>query len=219
MSTWTRNQKLTLLAFIGASILTITFGLASVFSKEFRQSIGIEPIQIQLCDRAYCKQKFAKLILKAQRNLVGIPSEQEVKFPIGVNSPISLRERPSAVGELQVIGSINKQGKVEPIKLSNIREIFEHHLNFLNSLDLSSNNKQKNIQFLQVSYFSNSSIYTARLDLIVVNPSTKVVYFLPNVLYSSVLKDALNAALNKEVIPNTTIKVENLDLKAIQNLP
>ncbi|MDY6803994.1 MAG: hypothetical protein SXA11_09335 [Cyanobacteriota bacterium] len=213
------EQKIDRQIAIMGLIVAILFGVFQIFYPEVRDWFGLE--SVQLCNRSSCRDKFSKLILKAKQNLSSMQANQPIQFPLGVNHPIRLTEsRPDSEQTWQVIGSINPEGKIEAITVADLLEMFDAHLNFLQDDTLSRMPEET-----QVLIASSSTTYAYAPDILVIdlvayNAQTQKIYILPNVTYNSVLKDALNAALNKEVRRNdkdvTRLVIDNDRVTQIQ---
>lgn len=195
------EQKIDRQIAIMGLIVAILFGVFQIFYPEVRELLEPEPVQ--LCNRSSCRDKFSKLILKAKQNLFSMQANQPIQFPLGVNEPIRLENsNANSQQTWQVIGSVNPEGKIEAITVADLLEMFDAHLNFLQDDTLLRMPEETQVLIASSSTTYAYALHIQVIDLVTYNTQTQKFYILPNVTYNSVLKDALNAALNKEVRRN-----------------
>lgn len=190
--------------FIVNILIAVLLAIVAFLTPQIQQLVGLEPSP--LCVRYSCVKKYEKLIIKAKKRMSKFNYSDSVKVPLGVNKPIRLTEKEDSFQGWEAIGYVTQQGKYEPITPTDIIKMFDHHLNNIRNNQFSQlENKDREVL---VAYIGNQIAQSSGqpvIYLIAYNTQTKTRSRLPNVLYLSFLKDALNAALNNEI---TTHKID-----------
>lgn len=187
---------------------TIIGIIISLFNPSIRQWIGIDPSP--LCMTSSCHQQYSKLADKAKQKISHLQSDVPIRFPLGLNRPITLKNRqPNSSQGWEAIGFISTRGAFEAITVKDLHQMFDRHLETIKAADILP---QEIISASTSNEFLiTSSSRVAVIDLIARNRQTGQISELPNVDYISLVKDALNAALKSEV------KTHNINLQTLQN--
>ncbi len=169
-------------------------------------------------------EKYNQYLLKVKEYVSGMPVDISVKFPLGVICPFRLGtpeenvNSPESNSQLQVIGFIERSGQPKAIAPTDLIEMFEMSLSTINTQNSRMNPQRQNILPADGSATPPQPQRVPAIDLIALDPQTNQIYLLPDVMFMSVFRDALNAALNKKLSPND-YDVTRLDPSQMRQTP
>jgi hypothetical protein len=170
-------------------------------------------------------KNYQQYLLNAKKNILFLPVNMSVKFPLGVICPLRIgdtlenpnTEQPNH--KLEVIGFIEQAtGKAEIITPTDLVEMFDKSLTATNQRDSTLSPMSQNL-----STDNNTSTFSqtqnmAVIDLIAIDTRSKQAYLIPDILFISFFRDAFNAAVNKQVVPNN-YDLKHLNLSHPSDLP
>jgi hypothetical protein len=204
-----KRKILNIIAKIIRWIIGIAIPIAiGLITPGIRRLVGVDPSP--LCMTSSCHQQYSKLANQAKQKIFHFHSDTPIRFPLGVNRPVTLRDGQSNSSQgWEAIGFISKEGNFEAITVKDLNQMFDRHLEKIRVATLAP---QKIIlASTRHEFLTQTSSRVPVIDLIARNTQTGQISELPNVDYISFLKDALNAALNSQV------KTHNINLPALQN--
>jgi hypothetical protein len=167
--------------------------------------------------------KYNVYLKDAQNYIKSIRSDEAVSFPLGLICPVTLepiiRNNPRSQNIFRAVGYLDKEGNIQKITPLDLSNIFTQHLN---QMQLSSNQagliyRKMSSENSQAENELNNQTLPA-IDLIVIRTTDNKPYLLPNVRFSMLVVDALNAALTKK-IKRSSYKLDTLDIESLRQLP
>jgi hypothetical protein len=159
-------------------------------------------------------KNYQQYLLNAKKNILLLPVNMSVKFPLGVICPLRIgdtlenpnTEQPNP--KLEVIGFIEQAtGKTEIITPADLAKMFDKSLAATNQRDSTLSPMSQNLSTDNNTGTFSQTQNMAVIDLIAIDTRSKQAYLIPDILFISFFRDAFNAAVNKQVVPN------NYDLK------
>lgn len=153
-------------------------------------------------------KEYPKLIQKAKDVVTAMQPDMQIKFPLGVNSPILMNIKEGGnqpnISKYEIIGFVDKNKKPKPISTNDLREMLEQHLKQINNTreNLQSLNKSTDKELVAEARNNAPQKKVAVVDIIAIDKNTDEVFLIPNVVFITILRDAINAALNKQIKPN-----------------
>lgn len=162
-------------------------------------------------------ERYRGLVNAARARVVSMPATLPVKFPLGINHPIRISDvsANAAVPQWEAVGFVTLSGQVQPITPADLLEMFDRHLTTLRGERASpirssipppgtSPGTSPGIQQVPPDSRTNppQPDTVAVIDLIVRNVQNNQIYLIPRVRVVSLLRDALNGALNNQLREN-----------------
>lgn len=149
------------------------------------------------------KEEYLRLVREARNKLSALPKNMPVKFPVGVNTPIRILDKPPSNPPAQVnesvIGYINSSGQPRPFTTDDLMELFDWQIHSLNAENLGTMPEAQT----PMNAVPGSNLFQGKpisaIDLIVREMQTEEIYFLPRIQMRAVFRDVLNALLNKNL--------------------
>ncbi|NJO50005.1 MAG: hypothetical protein HC840_11830 [Leptolyngbyaceae cyanobacterium RM2_2_4] len=170
-------------------------------------------------------EDYRNYLVNAKRELETVSSSESIGFPLGLNCPIQLetdsenRDRNQAV-IFQVVGYLDiNTGTIQAITSGDLINLFDRHLQTLQGSNLSEI-RVANPLYASDPNFSQEieQLTLPAVSLIVLNTEDNQTYLLPNVQFSTVFKDALNATLTQS-LTRSQFDLNSLDIDQLIQLP
>ncbi|NEQ67568.1 MAG: serine/threonine protein kinase [Symploca sp. SIO2D2] len=146
------------------------------------------------------QEKYLATVSSARNMLSTMPADQQIKFTLGVHTPIKTRisnQSQSQIKEWEAIGVVSKSGELIPLAVIDLQEMFD---------------KKGNILYEDTEAQAGE---VAVIDLLAYNTQTNQVSHLPNVRFTDIFRDALNATLNGELKSNR-YELNRLDMSKVK---
>jgi hypothetical protein len=166
-------------------------------------------------------KEYPKLVQKAKNAVTAMQPDMQIKFPLGVNSPILMTIKEGGnlptFSKYEIIGFVDKNKKPKPILTNDLIQMLEQHLQQINNTRGSQQSLNKSTDKELIAEARNNAPQkkVAVLDIIAIDKKTDKVFLVPNVAFITILRDVINAALNKEIKPNNR-SVSQLKLNPTQ---
>lgn len=150
-----------------------------------------EETQESLNQDRFSESEYVRNVRNAETSLSYIDPNTRIRFPLGVNHPLSLSNAEIANSGHDAIGYINNSGQATSFTAGEL-------------IDLLS-------LFPEISDLQETSDVPT-IDLIFINPQNNGIYSAPNVSLIGIFRDLVNS------VNNQTIKTSDIDLSQL-NLP
>jgi len=127
------------------------------------------------------QEKYLAIVSRARNILSIMPADRQIKFTLGVHTPIrtsTSNQSQWQIKKLEAIGLVSRSGELIPLTVGDLQEMFDKKGDILY--------KEPEAQPGEV----------AVIDLLVYNTQTNQVFLMPNVRFTDIFRDALNATLN-----------------------
>ena len=155
-------------------------------------------------------ERYRGLVSAARAKVVLMPANLPVKFPLGINHPIRISDvAANAAGpQWEAVGFVTLSGQPQPITPADLLEMFDRHLTTLRGESASPVRASMPAPATPQAAPSDRRASppqpgtVAVIDLIVRNVQNNQIYLLPRVRVVSLLRDALNGALNNQLREN-----------------
>ncbi len=148
------------------------------------------------------QDKYLAKVNSARDQLSDLPADMQIKFTLGVHTPIrtenveSAKEK-SPIKNWEAIGLVSLSGEPLPLTVGDIQQMFDTKANTLYTASQAPTGEMPIINLLGY------------------NTQTNQVSLLPNVRFPDFFRDALNATLNRELKSNN-YEINRLDMNKVQ---
>ena len=170
--------------------------------------------------QAMSKAEYMAKVDSARDRLAAMPANMQVKFTLGVHTPVRTSQQLSRAAESPIkkweaVGLVTLKGEPIPITAGDLLEMFDTRPTTLYSKHSEPPKLQPVVQKDSYDVVAQSQDI-AVIDLLIYNTETNKVYLAPNTRFADIFRDALNAVLNGELKSNN-YDVHELDMSKVHN--
>lgn len=179
------------------------------------------------------KEDYLAKVDRARDRLATMPANMQVKFTLGVHTPIRTsqhlsRDAKSPIKKWEAVGLVTPNREPIPITAGDLLEMFDTRPTTLYSKQPELKQLQQVVHTNSYEVVANHVVVTdvvatdvvaqspkiAVIDLLIYNTETNKVYLAPKTRFADIFRDALNAVLNGELKSNT-YDVHRLDMSKV----
>lgn len=169
-------------------------------------------------------RQYKTYLIIAQQSLQSMQVNEAISFPLGLTCPVRLDTNSQRASfrratELKAIGYLDTTGNVQPITPDDLIKIFYQHVQVLGQAS-ESNRQLANVAMMTDAPIGNGTDDQTlpAVDLIVLDTRDNRPYFVSKVRFSTVLIDALNATLTKN-LAKSSYDLKTLNIGKLMQSP